>query len=155
MPASLRGVTRLPPSSSCAAPLSEAGPRRRDTARPGAGGPARLVLWDVDHTLVSIGRVGREIYELAFAEQFGRPLPEVSSVSMAGRTDRAIALEVLAVAGVSDPLAQLDQFQRSRRPAPRRWPAGSASTAGYCPACRRRWPRWRPAGPASRWCSPC
>jgi phosphoglycolate phosphatase-like HAD superfamily hydrolase len=104
-------VTRLPPSS-CAAPASEAGPQPGGTARPGAGGPARLVLWDVDHTLVSIDRVGREIYELAFAELFGRPLPEVSGVSMAGRTDRAIALEVLAVAGVTDPLTQLGQFHQ-------------------------------------------
>jgi phosphoglycolate phosphatase-like HAD superfamily hydrolase len=70
------------------------------------------VLWDVDHTLVSIDRVGREIYELAFTELFGRPLPDVGAVPMAGRTDRAIALEVLAAAGVTDPLAQLGPFHQ-------------------------------------------
>ena len=76
-------------------------------------------------------------------------------MSMAGRTDRAIALEVLAVAGVSDPLAQLDQFHQIQAARAASLAGRVASTAGYCPACRRRWPRWRQAGPASRWCSPC
>jgi len=70
------------------------------------------VLWDVDHTLVSISRVGNDIYDLAFTEMFGRPMPDISAVSMAGRTERAIALDVLTVAGVPDPGAQIDAFQQ-------------------------------------------
>jgi phosphoglycolate phosphatase len=80
-----------------------------------AAGPAeggRLVLWDIDHTLVSICHVGHDIYDLAFTEMFGRPMPDISAVPMAGRTERAIALDVLTVAGVPDPRAQIDAFQQ-------------------------------------------
>jgi phosphoglycolate phosphatase len=73
--------------------------------------PSLLVLWDVDHTLVSVCRVGRDIYALAFAEMFDRELPSIAGVSMAGRTDRAIALDVLTAAGVPEPREQIDKFQ--------------------------------------------
>jgi phosphoglycolate phosphatase-like HAD superfamily hydrolase len=69
-----------------------------------------LVLWDVDHTLLQAGRVGPVIYELALREMFGRGLPPVT-VSMAGRTDRAIAVDVLLAAGIPDPLGVMDSFQ--------------------------------------------
>jgi phosphoglycolate phosphatase-like HAD superfamily hydrolase len=72
--------------------------------------PGRLILWDVDHTLINAGRAGRRVYQLAFSEMFGRDVP--AAPSMAGRTDRAIALEVLALAGVPHPRTQLDAFQR-------------------------------------------
>jgi phosphoglycolate phosphatase-like HAD superfamily hydrolase len=62
-----------------------------------------LVLWDIDYTLVNAGGVGSELYTRVFTELYGRPLPQPGS--MAGRTDRAIAREVLALAG----LAELDQ----------------------------------------------
>lgn len=70
--------------------------------------PGRLVLWDVDHTLINAGRAGWQVYQLAFGEMFGRDVPEAPS--MAGRTDRAIALEALA--GVPHPRTQIDAFQR-------------------------------------------
>jgi phosphoglycolate phosphatase len=71
-----------------------------------------LVLWDVDLTLINAGGVGRAIYEIAFREMFGRELPVVSvSVSMAGRTDRAIALDILTGAGIPDARGQIDEFQ--------------------------------------------
>ncbi len=71
-----------------------------------------LVLWDVDFTLVSTPGVGRHLYQLAFAELYGRDLPlAASGAGMAGRTDRAIALEVLALAGVPDPRGQVSQFE--------------------------------------------
>jgi phosphoglycolate phosphatase len=66
------------------------------------------VLWDVDYTLVDSGATGRELYEIAFREMFGRDMPEPGSMS--GRTDRAIALEVLTLAGVPDPRRQVDSF---------------------------------------------
>ncbi|WP_217201800.1 HAD family hydrolase [Streptomyces buecherae] len=52
-----------------------------------------LVLWDVDHTLVSIGGVSRSIYERAFSSVIGRPLRGLAS--MTGRTERAIITETL------------------------------------------------------------
>jgi phosphoglycolate phosphatase len=71
-----------------------------------------LVLWDVDFTLVKAPGVGRRLYQLAFAELFGRQLPErASQADMAGRTDRAIALDVLALADVPDPRDQVVAFE--------------------------------------------
>ena len=72
--------------------------------------PGQLVLWDVDHTLINAGRAGWRAYQLAFGRMFGRDVP--AAPSMAGRTDRAIALQTLALAGVPDPLGQVDAFQR-------------------------------------------
>ena len=72
--------------------------------------PSLLVLWDVDHTLINAGRAGWRAYQLAFGQLFGRDVP--LAPSMAGRTDRAIALETLALAGVPHPRTQVDAFQR-------------------------------------------
>jgi phosphoglycolate phosphatase-like HAD superfamily hydrolase len=71
-----------------------------------------LVLWDVDFTLVNAFGVGRHLYQLAFAELYGGDLPErANEANMAGRTDRAIALDVLALAGVPDPRARVIEFE--------------------------------------------
>ncbi len=83
---------------------------------PGAGsvtGVSRfLVLWDVDFTLVNTRGVGVATYQLAFAELYGRSLPDdAGKASMAGRTDRAIALEVLAWAGIPDPAGEVSRFE--------------------------------------------
>ncbi len=69
-----------------------------------------LILWDVDYTLVDSDGLGRELYGAAFGEMFGRPMPQPGS--MAGRTDRAIAVEVLTMAGVADPRQRVDAFHR-------------------------------------------
>jgi phosphoglycolate phosphatase-like HAD superfamily hydrolase len=74
--------------------------------------PDLLVLWDVDFTLVDTRGVGTALYRLAFAELFGRDLPEtISKVNMGGRTDRAIALDVLALAEIADPAAEVRGFE--------------------------------------------
>jgi phosphoglycolate phosphatase-like HAD superfamily hydrolase len=56
-----------------------------------------LVLWDVDHTLVDVDGLGREAYDLAFLRRYGRPVTH--QPPMAGRTDRAIAHDVLRLNG--------------------------------------------------------
>ncbi|MGF1428728.1 HAD family hydrolase [Kitasatospora sp. LaBMicrA B282] len=56
-----------------------------------------LVLWDIDHTLVDIGTVGRRSYAVAFQRATGRPLTE--SWQFAGRTEPAAAAEVLRLHG--------------------------------------------------------
>ena len=71
--------------------------------------PDLLVLWDVDFTLISAAGVGWQLYRIAFAEMFGGEPPAVGS--MAGRTDRAIALRVLMLAGIPDPRGQVAAFQ--------------------------------------------
>jgi phosphoglycolate phosphatase len=70
----------------------------------------RLVLWDLDHTLLDAGGAGLQLFRQAFTERYGRQFP--AGLSLAGRTDRAIALDVLTAAGMADPRAQLDTFQR-------------------------------------------
>jgi len=65
-----------------------------------------LVLWDVDYTLVSADGLGTRLYEIVFREMFGRELPAVAP--KAGRTDRAIIGDTLALAGV--PRAHVDDF---------------------------------------------
>ena len=55
----------------------------------------RLVLWDIDGTLVHTAGYGRDAFGEAFAAIFGRPA-DLTSVSMGGRTDHDIATEVLA-----------------------------------------------------------
>jgi phosphoglycolate phosphatase len=67
-----------------------------------------LVLWDVDYTLLSSGGLGDQLYAAVFREMFGRDLLVVAP--KAGRTDRAILIDTLALAGVAEPRAQVDEF---------------------------------------------
>lgn len=55
----------------------------------------RLVLWDVDLTLIDARGIGADWYRRALAEVTGTPLRHVPD--MAGRTELAITGEVLAV----------------------------------------------------------
>lgn len=71
--------------------------------------PRLLVLWDVDYTLIDAGGVGMQLCRIAFAEMFGGELPVPAS--MAGRTDRGIALEVLTLAGVPEPQREVARFE--------------------------------------------
>jgi phosphoglycolate phosphatase len=67
-----------------------------------------LVLWDVDYTLVRADGLGTRLYEDVFRELFGRDLAAVAP--KAGRTDRAITLDTLELAGVDEPQARVDDF---------------------------------------------
>ncbi|MFC5722166.1 HAD family hydrolase [Streptomyces gamaensis] len=60
--------------------------------------PYRLVLWDVDHTLIDGAGVSREAYAAAFARVTGKPLR--APAPMAGRTELSIATETLRLNGV-------------------------------------------------------
>lgn len=55
----------------------------------------RLVLWNIDLTLVDVARVSREAYAEAFRRVTGRPL--VALPQMAGRSDSEIFFESLAM----------------------------------------------------------
>jgi phosphoglycolate phosphatase-like HAD superfamily hydrolase len=65
-----------------------------------------LVLWDVDYTLVSADGLGTRLYEVVFREMFGSELTVVAP--KAGRTDRAIVGDTLALAGA--PRGEVDSF---------------------------------------------
>ena len=66
------------------------------------------MLWDVDYTLLSAGGLGNSLYEAVFKDLFGRELTAIAP--KAGRTDRAILLDTLALAGVAEPRAHVDDF---------------------------------------------
>lgn len=66
------------------------------------------MLWDVDYTLLSAGGLGNHLYEAVFKDLFGRDLTAIAP--KAGRTDRAILLDTLALAGVAEPRAHVDDF---------------------------------------------
>jgi phosphoglycolate phosphatase-like HAD superfamily hydrolase len=67
-----------------------------------------LVLWDIDGTLLNADGVGRDLYDAVFLQLFGRSLSAYAP--MAGRTDRAIILETLSLAGVDEPRRHVDPF---------------------------------------------
>jgi phosphoglycolate phosphatase-like HAD superfamily hydrolase len=67
-----------------------------------------LVLWDVDGTLLNAGGVGGNLYETVFSSMFGRSCEKLAP--MAGRTDRAIILETLEMAGIPEPRRHVDPF---------------------------------------------
>ena len=69
------------------------------------------MLWDVDFTLVEGGGAGLVLYETVLAELYGVDLPG-QLTSMSGRTDSAIALEVLAALGL-DAAKELPRFHRA------------------------------------------
>jgi phosphoglycolate phosphatase-like HAD superfamily hydrolase len=64
----------------------------------------RLVLWDIDGTLVQAGDVGRDIFTEAFQAVLGRAPDQLAArmLAMAGRTDPEIALEFLAAHEIAE-----------------------------------------------------
>jgi phosphoglycolate phosphatase len=76
----------------------------------GPGNPSSLlVLWDIDGTLLVADGAGWQLYERALADLYGLRVARPPQL-FAGRTDMAIALEILALAGVPDPAGQLRPF---------------------------------------------
>jgi phosphoglycolate phosphatase len=78
----------------------------------------RLVLWDIDGTLINAAGFGWRMVQQAYLRVCGTPLE--TAVQLAGRTDRAIYLEALATTGRDDrdlaamyqAIAVLAQIQR-------------------------------------------
>src|SRR6266536_3651368 len=64
------------------------------------GSEQRLVLWDIDGTLISAGSLTRRAFDLAIASAVGRE-PGEHGVSFGGKTDPQIALEILTALAVS------------------------------------------------------
>ena len=58
----------------------------------------RLVLWDIDHTLLQSPGMGREMYERAVPAAFGQPFQQLADVS--GRTELDIIAETLKLHGI-------------------------------------------------------
>lgn len=62
------------------------------------------MLWDIDHTLISVNKLSRELYREVFEELIGRPPTQLAA--MAGRTERAITTDTLRLHGI-DPTDDL------------------------------------------------
>ena len=69
---------------------------------------AGLVLWDVDHTLLETGGVGRQLYELAFSEATGQPFAHRAKIT--GRTELDILADTLALHDLSPSAAVIDAY---------------------------------------------
>jgi phosphoglycolate phosphatase len=67
-----------------------------------------LVLWDIDHTLVDTGGVGREIYQEAFERVIGQPMKQQANVS--GRTEPDIFRDTLALHDLEPSEGSLEHF---------------------------------------------
>ena len=71
----------------------------------------RLVLWDIDGTLVDSGGLGPDAFPLAFERTVGRPPAELPVMS--GRTDHEIGLETLERNGIEQPERLWPEFGRA------------------------------------------
>lgn len=70
--------------------------------------PSRLVLWDIDKTLVDTGSISREIYAAAFKAVTGLDLVRIPD--LAGRTDRDLILASLRLHEIPEPEKHLTEF---------------------------------------------
>jgi phosphoglycolate phosphatase len=68
----------------------------------------RLILWDIDSTLVNTGSAGQHALVRATEERFGSK--DLEGVEIAGRTDRAIARQILAKYGEPIMEGNIDTF---------------------------------------------
>ncbi|MGH8887083.1 MAG: HAD family hydrolase [Egibacteraceae bacterium] len=74
----------------------------------GSSADARLILWDVDHTLIAPRGVGREIYASAFARVFGRPMQQQGTWS--GRTETDIFRDTARLHGIEPSREHMERF---------------------------------------------
>ncbi|MEJ3746601.1 haloacid dehalogenase-like hydrolase [Actinomycetes bacterium KLBMP 9797] len=68
----------------------------------------RLVMWDIDRTLLYAGGVAQLAYEAAFTAVTGLTWKQMAVA--AGRTDRDIAVETFALHGIADCEPHLEDF---------------------------------------------
>jgi phosphoglycolate phosphatase-like HAD superfamily hydrolase len=71
----------------------------------------RLVLWDVDHTLIDAGYFHRTLYRKAFRTLTGRP-PEFL-LSMTGRTDLDSMTQTLLINGIEPTERRLSELSQA------------------------------------------
>ncbi|MCX4554292.1 HAD family hydrolase [Streptomyces sp. NBC_01500] len=68
----------------------------------------RLVLWDIDHTLISTRGVGRELSAAAFAEALGQPMREQARID--GITEPVIFRETAKLHGLETDRVDFERF---------------------------------------------
>ena len=86
-----------------------------------------LLLWDIDGTLVYMGRAGERALLVAIRDLYGRDLGDHLPVKLQGRTDTSICRDLLAYLGVPVTPAEEKRFQRAYLShIPTTMPAGKA-----------------------------
>jgi phosphoglycolate phosphatase-like HAD superfamily hydrolase len=75
------------------------------------GTDLRLVLWDIDHTLIDTRGVGSQFYQAAFEEVTGRTLEHKADVT--GKTEQAILTETLRLHGLDQSAAYQERYARA------------------------------------------
>jgi hypothetical protein len=100
--------------------------------------PARLILWDVDHTLITTGGVGDDIYREAFREVTGIVPGELAE--MTGRTEAVIFRDTLAL---HDLAPDRELFSASSTGRPTATGGAPATCAATGVRCREYLPPWR------------
>ncbi|MFG2039500.1 HAD family hydrolase [Dactylosporangium sp. NPDC048998] len=68
----------------------------------------RLVLWDIDHTLIETGGVGSELYANAFEAATGLPLQQKADVT--GQTEPSILIATLRLHGIDQDEPYLSRY---------------------------------------------
>ena len=96
----------------------------------------RLVLWNIDLTLVDVTRVTREAYADAFRTVTGRPLVQLPQ--MAGRSESEIFFDALALNGVDVSAVGPSEQLPARSAAS--WPPRSPHAGTCCTATATRCP---------------
>jgi phosphoglycolate phosphatase-like HAD superfamily hydrolase len=71
----------------------------------------RLVLWDIDHTLIETGGVGGEVFRTAFEHVTGKAIEELADVT--GRTEQVIFADTLKLHGLTDPGDYFPKFTQA------------------------------------------
>lgn len=61
----------------------------------------KLVLWDIDHTLIETGGVGSEVFRDAFEQVTGHKIDKLTDVT--GRTEQVIFRETMEMYDIDDP----------------------------------------------------
>jgi phosphoglycolate phosphatase len=72
----------------------------------------RVILFDIDGTLVSTGGAGRMALERGMAGAFGVP-PTSDGISLSGRTDRGIARDLFGAHGIAETEENWQRFRRA------------------------------------------
>ena len=72
--------------------------------------PTRLVLFDIDGTLITTGRAGLRGMNAAFQRLHGRA-DALAGISFAGRTDRAIVTDIFRALGIDSSPKAMDELR--------------------------------------------
>lgn len=72
----------------------------------------KLVLWDIDHTLLETGGVGSEVFRDTFEQVTGHKIDKLADVT--GRTEPIIFRETLEMYGIKDPGDYFPKFVQAQ-----------------------------------------